>query len=437
MNRYLHTIPCACGRVHEADINDILIGEGVIRQLPECVASLGGKKPFLLADPNTWKAAGEQCASLLSEAGIRFASYCFRDPHPIPNEGFTGNAVMHFDPSCDLIVGIGSGVINDICKVLSLISRRPFIIVATAPSMDGYASATSAMELDSLKVSLPTRCADIIIGDTNILKDAPRHMLSSGIGDIIAKYSSIAEWRISHLITGEYYCEQVAQLVRDALRKCSDHADGLLQRDPKAVEAVFEGLIISGLAMAYAGVSRPASGTEHYFSHIWDMRSLAFGTPSDLHGIQCGAATLTTVRLYSALSSLKPDEEKAAAYVRSFDYDQWKETLKDFLGESAQTMIDLEKKEGKYNKETHAARFARIRECWPQILQILSEELPAEGDLYALLKKLDIPTDLKELGVSTECARTTFKATKDIRDKYILARLAWDLGVLDELSEVL
>ena len=143
------------------------------------------------------------------------------------------------------------------------------------------------------------------------------------------------------------------------------------------------------------------------------------------------------MRLYSALSSLKPDEEKAAAYVRSFDYDQWKETLKDFLGESARTMIDLEKKEGKYNKETHAARFARIRECWPQILQILSEELPAEGDLYALLKKLDIPTDLKELGVSTECARTTFKATKDIRDKYILARLAWDLGVLDELSEVL
>ena len=103
---------------------------------------------------------------------------------------------------------------------------------------------------------------------------------------MLAKYVSICEWRIANLITGEYYCETIAQMVRTALKKCVDNAEGLLKRDEEAIKAVFEGLIIGGVAMSYAGVSRPASGVEHYFSHVWDMRALEFGTNMDLHGIQ-------------------------------------------------------------------------------------------------------------------------------------------------------
>ena len=116
--------------------------------------------------------------------------------------------------------------------------------------MDGYASATSSMSRDGVKVSLNSRCADVIIGDTDILKTAPLHMLKSGLGDMLAKFVSIAEWRIAHIITGEYYCEEVAQLIRSAVKKCVDNAAGLLQRDEAAIEAVFEGLVIGGVAMA-------------------------------------------------------------------------------------------------------------------------------------------------------------------------------------------
>ena len=428
---------CSCGKIHAAAINDVAAEKGAIRRLPEFAARYGAKKPFVLADRNTFAAAGQTVCEILEQAGLPYAKYVFADAHLEPNEQAVGAAVMHFDAGCDLIIGVGSGVINDIGKILSSISGRKYIIVATAPSMDGYASATSSMSLDGLKVSLPTRCADVIIGDVDILKNAPLHMLKSGLGDMLAKYVSIAEWRIAHIITGEYYCERVAQLIRDALKVCVDHAEGLLQRDEAAVQAVFAGLVTGGVAMAYAGVSRPASGVEHYFSHVWDMRGLEFGTPVELHGIQCAMATLKAVQLYEALRHIRPDAQKADAYVAAFDYEQWKQQLRNFLGKSAEAMITLEEKEGKYCKKTHPARFAAIRNNWDAIVQILDEELPPAAELEKLLHTIGIPTDLSAIGVDHACAQMTFRATKDIRDKYVLSRLAWDLGVLDELCALL
>jgi glycerol-1-phosphate dehydrogenase [NAD(P)+] len=99
--------------------------------------------------------------------------------------------------------------------------------------MDGYASATSSMTVDGLKVSLPSKCADVIIGDIDVLKNAPMRMLQAGLGDMLAKYISIAEWKIAREIIGEYYCDRVANLIKQALKECVDNADGLLLRNEK------------------------------------------------------------------------------------------------------------------------------------------------------------------------------------------------------------
>ena len=433
MENYLGSAACSCGKTHDIALDDVVVGKGVLARLPEFVARYGAKKPFILADGNTFAAAGEQVCRILAEQGIPWAQYVFPDASLEPNEQAVGSAVMHFDHSCDLIIGVGSGVINDIGKLLSRISGRRYIIVGTAPSMDGYASATSSMSLDGLKVSLPSRCADVIIGDVDILKRAPLHLLQSGLGDMLAKYVSLAEWKIAHIITGEYYCERVDRLMKGALDKCVENAGGLLRREDSAIEAVFEGLVIGGVAMAYAGVSRPASGVEHYFSHVWDMRGLEFGTPVELHGIQCAMGTLAAVKLYEILRQSKPDEAKAKAYVEAFDYNDWSCQLKQFLGKSADTMIALEKKEGKYRKETHPARFRIITENWDAIVDILNRELPPSGQLENLMDSMGLPKDFSVIGVDAAGARLTFQATKDIRDKYVLSRLAWDLGVLDEL----
>ena len=435
MRDYLKN-PCPCGKRHTIAIDEVVIGSGAVKRLPEFVKKYG-KKPFVVADVNTYAAAGGQVLEILKGEQIPFGSFLFQEQALEPDEKAVGAAFMHYDPSCDLILGVGSGVINDICKILSNLTGNPYIIVATAPSMDGYASATSSMSRDGVKVSLNSRCADVIIGDTDILKNAPMHMLRSGLGDMLAKFVSIAEWRIAHIITGEYYCESVAQLIRDAVKKCVDNAEGLLKREEAAIEAVFEGLVIGGVAMAYAGVSRPASGVEHYFSHVWDMRGLEFGTPVDLHGIQCAMATMKAVELYEQVMAVMPNWEKANAYVQSFDLETWNAQLRSFLGSSAETMIELEKKEGKYRKDTHPARFARIQQNWETILEILRQELPPKEELQKLLDTVGISRDFTTIGVDRQLAQQTFRATKDIRDKYVLSRLAWDLGILEALCDTL
>jgi len=423
--------PCSCGKTHRFSAK-VFSGSGVLNSLPDCVRTLGGQKAFVLADKNTQEAAGKQACAILQTAGIPYTSHCF-SYDPAPDETSVGSAVMHFDRSCDVVIAVGSGVINDIGKILSAISGRPYIIVATAPSMDGYASASSSMTRDGLKISLPSRSADVIIGDTDILCRAPLKMMVSGLGDMIAKYVSICEWRISHLITGEYYCEEIASLIRSALHRCTSQAESLLRRDPVAVQAVFEGLVIGGVAMNYAGLSRPASGVEHYISHVLDMRAAEFGTPEDFHGIQCAIGTRIAIRLYEALKAVTPNREKALAYAAAFDYPAWAEELRRLLGKGAESMIALEASEQKYNCELHRARLDIILNNWDAILQIIEEELPSSEELDALLDLIGAPKTLSSIGIDEALLPLIFRATKDIRDKYVLSRLCWDLGVLDEL----
>lgn len=423
----------SCGRVHSFDLDSVISGAGSLLRLPEILNRLGVKNPFILSDKNTFAAAGERVCAILRENEIGHSLYTFSDDALEPDEANVGLAVMHFDYSCDAIIGVGSGVINDIGKILSNISGRPYIIVATAPSMDGYASSSSSMTRGGLKISLPSHAPDIIIGDTDILCAAPIKMMKSGLGDMLAKYVSICEWRIAALLVGEYYCEEIASIIRNALRRCVDNAKGLLDRDPAAVEAVFEGLVIGGIAMNYAGLSRPASGVEHYFSHVWDMRGVEFGTPVDFHGVQCAIGTLIAARLYEKLKILTPNREKALAYAAAFDFEAYKNELRTFLGKGAESMIQLEAKDGKYNTERHAKRLELIIANFDKILAIINEELPSSTEIENILTLIDAPKKLSDIGLDDSILDMSFRATKDIRDKYVLSRLAWDLGVIDEM----
>ena len=426
--------PCGCGREHRFD-SRVITGDGVLAQLPEELRRLGGTKAFVLSDRNTFAAAGNTVLELLKKAGIPCTSFSFPEDQPEPDERSVGAAVMHMDAACDILVAVGSGVVNDIGKILSALSRRPYIIVATAPSMDGYASATSSMNRSGLKTSLPSRCADTIIGDSRILCKAPMKLLRSGIGDMLAKYISICEWRIAHLLIGEYYCEDVADLIRAAVEQCVSHADGLLNREKDAVMAVFEGLIIGGVAMNYAGISRPASGVEHYISHVLDMRAVEFGNQAELHGIQCAMGTYLAAQLYEKLKTVTPDRQKAMESVAAFDKEAWNGTLREMLGKGAESMIALEEKEKKYDLQSHGVRLEKILELWPRFMEIIAQEIPKMEALEALYRKLELPRTLADIGEDENMLPTVLRCTKDIRDKYVLSRLAWDIGMEKELFD--
>ncbi|MBO5322715.1 MAG: sn-glycerol-1-phosphate dehydrogenase [Oscillospiraceae bacterium] len=428
---------CDCGKTHSSTLKELIVEKGALNRIPQLVKEYGGHKVFVLSDMNTRAAAGAAVCDLLQKSGIPFSCYTFHQEHLEPDELAVGAAVMHFDPTCDLILGVGSGVINDIGKILANLTGKTYMIAATAPSMDGYASATSSMARSGLKVSLNSCCPAVIIGDLDVLCAAPVKMLQSGLGDMVAKYVSICEWRIANLLIGEEYCPTIAQMVRDAVHKCVTNADGLMRREPEAVAAVMEGLVITGIAMSYAGMSRPASGMEHYFSHIWDMRGLAFGTAVDTHGIQCGIGTLMGIRTYEQIRKLTPNKEKALAYVNAFDAEAWNDTLRQFLGGGAEAMIQNERKEGKYDKAKHAARLDLIIEKWEDILQIIDQEIPALDFVLNALIAVDAPTLPSEIGIRDEEVRGAFLTAKDIRDKYVGTRLLWDLGCLEEVADQL
>ncbi len=428
---------CACGKDHNCDVFQVVTGKGALSLLPEKIRLLGGKKPFIIADKNTFAACGAAAVKILENAGIPYSLYVYPSGDVKPDEKAVGAAVMHFDGTCDTIIGTGSGVINDISKILACISGRKYIIAATAPSMDGYASATSSMDRDGLKISIASKCPDIIIGDTDILKNAPERSLISGLGDVLAKYISIAEWRISNLINGEYYCEQIASLVRNSVKLCVENADGLKRRDDAAIEAVFRGLVYSGAAMSFAGCSRPASGNEHYFSHIWDMRALEFGDSSSTHGIQCAIGTLICAKLYQKLCEVKPDKEKALQAAKSFDLAAHQKELSRFLGKGAIAMIELEKTENKYSLEEHAKRTEAIISHFDEIKNIIREEIPSAEEIESLLDRVSCSKSPAEIGVDPAIVSETFAATKDIRNKYILSKLVFDLGLTDEFCKYL
>ena len=197
--------------------------------------------------------------------------------------------------------------------------------------------------------------------------------------------------------------------------------------------AVFEGLIIGGVAMNYAGISRPASGVEHYISHVLDMRAVEFGTQAELHGIQCAMGTWIAAGLYEKLKAVTPDRQKALDSVVAFDREAWNGKLRKMLGKGAESMIALEKKEQKYDAAAHKGRLEKILTLWPKILEIAAQEIPGAEALASLYEKLELPRTLKDIGQNEAMLPTVLRCTKDIRDKYVLSRLAWDLGMEKEL----
>ena len=388
---------CGCGKRHVCAMDYLAVGRGKIRETADMVRALGCEKPFVVCDQNTWEAAGKQADRVLTEAGMEHACYVIpcAGQKIAPAEWEVGSCLMHFDPACDLILGVGSGVINDICKVLGNATGRKSAIVGTAPSMDGYASNSSSMEINHVKMSLFNHAPKGILLDTDILAKAPMRMLWAGLGDMAAKYIAICEWRMSHLVTGEYYCEDVAKLMRSALKKVVDAADGIPNRDPAAIQAIAEGLVISGIG------------------------------------------TVLTMKLYRKFRQITPDRAKAAAYWQGMTEEKWRAQIEKIFGKTAPEIIEMERKTGKNDPAAHEKRLENIIGHWDEIQRAVEEELPDYDALLALMEKTGMPTRPSQIGISLEDTVNAFIGARDARNKYMSCSLLWDLGLTEEFADYL
>lgn len=431
-------IRCSCGKVHRCGLKWFKTGSGIIRELPDALQSIGARKPFVVMDENTEKAAGHRVRQVLKDAGVPYAEFVFphREGKMEPDEYAVGALTMALDPTCDVLLAVGSGVINDCCKVVAHACGKPSAVVCTAPSMDGYCSNSASMIVNRVKVSLYNACPQIILGDTDIVKTAPDIMLQAGLGDMLAKYVSVCEWRYAHLIHGDPYCEEIADMVRTCLKKIVEQADGLMKREDGAINAVLEGLVISGISMAFAEISRPASGLEHYFSHVWEMLALQRGEPSDLHGIQVGVGTLLTLWLYENVLNIdRVDTELARKAMAAFSPAEWEARVRRVFGATAEPILDIEKQSGKNLPEGHEKRLQIIEAHWDEIKKIIRDELPSREWVYGLMKRCQMPLTPADLGISRQDTVDALVVSRDIRDKYLTSSLLWDLGLLEEAAE--
>ena len=225
--------------------------------------------------------------------------------------------------------------------------------------------------------------------------------------------------------------------MRAALQRVMENLDGVAARDPEAVGAVAEGLVLAGVAMSFAQVSRPASGLEHCFSHIWEMMALERGRAYDLHGIQVGVGTMLTLSVYDRIRALKPRMERVESAIAAFDEAAWESRLRRVFGGTAEALIAQAKARHGNDADERRRRAARIIERWDEIARVIDEELPDTEALRAKLRRIGLPMRPGEIGVSDQDALDAFVCSRDIRDRYLSSSMLWDIGELETCAEAL
>lgn len=308
----MRRIECTCSRkFHEAPIEDIIVSGGAIYRLPEILKDY--KKIYLVADERTYAVAGELCENILREANM-FSHKCILEGEGIlPNAQTIGTILINandpaaksdifsYSPLPDLILAVGSGTVNDSCRIVSYRLNIPYAVVGTAPSMDGYASAGSPILFNGSKATIQATTPKYIIADIDILKNAPMEMMLAGIGDMFGKYIGMLDWELARDYTGEFFCEKICKEVIDATNTCLENGYKLTERDPECIRAIMEGLSVTGLGMAYIGNSRPASGSEHIVAHAWELFDVEKGNAPHLHGLEVCEATRLVAIMYQML----------------------------------------------------------------------------------------------------------------------------------------
>jgi len=431
---------CRCGRNHNVDIENIMIGSGVISSLNQAVQRFAGRKIFIIEDKNTRMAAGDRVEALLEEE-IEVYKYVFDDEHFIPNESSIGRIVVEIPEDTGLIVAVGSGSINDMARFISFKLHIPYIIIATAPSMDGYTSTVSPLIVDGVKTTYNAVYPNMIIADTDILKEAPMHMLHAGLGDILGKYTALADWRISSMLNGEYFCDLVEELVLETIKKCMGVALKIKDRNPEAIESIMEALVLSGLAIGMVGASRPASGEEHHLSHCWEMVFMDRGIHTKwLHGNYVGIGVGIIIEAYRYLSSLNIKKVYEKGTYRHLDRDKWINVLSDVYGKNAENVIRYKADFINFDTDIREKNMIKIMKNWDGIKHVCDGFLPDPETVRNVLKESGAVYHPKEVGIDRELFRKSFIAAKDIRKRYGVLQLLEDIGELeaaaDEITDI-
>lgn len=413
INRILNGFECTCGKTHQCDIEYVYIENGAISRLKELCRQK--ENILIVADENTYAAAGEKVENVLFDKYVRKVIFSGKTVL-IPNETAIEKVKENLRDT-DLILGIGSGVIQDLCKYVSFFSHIPYMIVATAPSMDGYASDGAAMILNGMKETVKAGLPRAIIADTEVLKDAPMEMIKAGYGDIIGKFSALCDWKLSREINGEYFCQYIYDTTYKMIETTLKTAKGLLIRDEKSIKALMEALTVVGIMMSFAGSSRPASGSEHHLSHFFEIMGIVNSEPYLAHGTDVAYSTVITAKIRENLLQTSFPEKRFM-----LDRDIYTKKMKEVYKSVADGCIALQDKVGNYSNDR-----TEIYKSKEQTIKKILGEMPTSAEIEEMLHRVEL--DMSEFYniYSNEKINDAIMYAKDLKDRYTVLWLNYDL----------
>lgn len=414
INKLLEGVRCDCGKTHTCPIEAIYIENGAIARLTTLCENYS--RILLVADKNTFEAAGDKTEKAL-EGKIITKAIFETEGVLLPDEKAI-DAVTKLTAGCELIIGIGSGVIQDLCKYVSHFQKIPYMVVATAPSMDGYASNGAAMILAGMKETVPAGLPKALVADTEVLKNAPMEMIKAGYGDIIGKYSALNDWKLSHIVNGEYFCPYIYDTTYKMIQNTLETAKGLLERNEESIKALTEALMVVGIMMSFAGSSRPASGSEHHLSHFFEIVGIVKNEPYFPHGIDVAYSTVVTAGIRERLCATEFGNEPFR-----LSESELKAKLDGIYGKVAQGCMALQEKVGNYK----ANRMAIYNEKHDEIIAVLSE-MPKMREIKAMLELADL--DYLEFSslYGIKKIKEAISYSKDLKDRYTVLWLNYDVN---------
>jgi glycerol-1-phosphate dehydrogenase [NAD(P)+] len=309
--------------------------------------------------------------------------------------------------------------------------------VCTAASVDGYTAFGASITRDGFKQTMECRAPRAVLADLEVLTGAPADMTSAGYADLLAKIPAGADWIVADVLEVEPIEPRPWSLVQSGLREATGRPWELHAGDRSAIEALIEGLIMSGLAMQAASSSRPASGAEHQFSHLWEMEGLGAATAGDepplSHGFKVGLGTVAIAALYERLLERDLTQLDTDAVVRSWP--SWAEVERRIRGAFPAELAAsaVEQSRLKYvDAERLTHRLSLVRERWPQLQERLRAQLLPGERLRAQLQAAGCPTLPQELGLSGDRFRSTYRRAQMIRPRYTVLDLLSETGLLDD-----
>jgi len=421
------------------DTRFLAVEQGICHQAAGIFTSIfGAQEAVIVADGNTYEAAGRDVeASFLRENRPLRKPFIF-GPHIYANEECVQELAAALGAHHAIPVAVGSGTINDLTKVASHLTHRPYMVVGTAASMDGYSAFGASITRDGSKDTVDCPAPRAVLADLDVIARAPKIMNAWGYGDLMAKVVAGADWILADAAGVEPIDPAAWETVQSLLRAWIGDPDAIAASDPAALRSLVHGLVMSGFAMQATLSSRPASGAEHQFSHLWDMQHHTFQGAAPSHGFKVGIGVLASLALYEELLSRDPLSFDVEAAVRAWPSEELELRIHQLFGGGPLEKRAKDETRAKYvSGELLRLQLGRILENWTELRTKLHAQLIPFTELRAMLLRAGCPVDPRQIGIPLERLRLSYKQCCYMRRRFTVLDFALRMGVFDSVLDKL